>query len=161
MFENTLRYNVTMGIPASDGEIGSAVSTAGLDDVVNRLPRGLDSDVREKGVNLSGGEKQRLALARGVFAIRDSSLILLDEPTGSVDPATEMMIFKSLFNDLSGRCVVSVLHRLHLVRLFDYVYVMKGGMIVEEGTFESIRAARGEFSRLWAKYLADDHGRHN
>ena len=160
IFENTIRYNVTMGISATEEEVESAISTAGFSDIVNRLPKGLDSDVREKGVNLSGGEKQRLALARGIFSIQDSSLILLDEPTGSVDPATEMMIFKTLFELLSGRCVVSVLHRLHLVRLFDYVYVMKQGKIVEEGTFDNICNARGEFSRLWDKYLAEDDNDH-
>ena len=161
IFENTIRYNVTMGISASEKEVESAISTAGFSDIVNRLPKGLDSDVREKGVNLSGGEKQRLALARGIFAIQDSSLILLDEPTGSVDPATEMTIFETLFDLLSGRCVVSVLHRLHLVRLFDYVYVMKQGKIVEEGTFDNICNAQGEFARLWDKYQAEDNKNHN
>ena len=161
IFENTIRYNITMGISAREKEVELAIAIAGFSDIINRLPRGLDSDVREKGVNLSGGEKQRLALARGIFAIQDSSLVLLDEPTGSVDSATEMMIFKKLFEHLSGRCVVSVLHRLHLVRLFDYVYVMKQGKIVEEGTFDSISNAQGEFSRLWDKYQAEDNRDHN
>ncbi|WP_442601030.1 ABC transporter ATP-binding protein [Paenibacillus sp. KN14-4R] len=156
IFENTVRYNITMGMPASDEEIDSAIWAAGFSDVVEKLPNGLDSDIREKGVNLSGGQKQRLALARGVFSIRDSSIVLLDEPTSNVDPATEMLIFKRLFERLSGKCMVSVLHRLHLVRYFDYVYVFKHGKIVEEGTFDNLCHANGEFTRLWSKYLAED-----
>jgi len=70
------------------------------------------------------------------------------------------MIFETLFKYLSGRCIVSVLHRLHLVRLFDYVYVMKQGKIVEEGTFDDICNAQGEFTRLWDKYLAEDNENH-
>jgi ATP-binding cassette subfamily B protein len=127
-----------------------------FNDVAERLPQGLESDVREKGVNLSGGEKQRLALARGIFSIRDSSIILLDEPTASVDPATEMTIFKRLLEHLSEKCVINVLHRLHLVRLFDYVYVLKRGEIVEEGSFDDLCNANGEFSRLWNKYQAQE-----
>ena len=142
-------------IPALALMTTAAVSTAGFGAIVDRLPHGLDSDVREKGVNFSGGEKQRLALARGLFAVRDSSLVLLDEPTGSVDPATEMMIFARLFARFPDRCLVGVLHRLHLVRLFDYVYVMRQGRLVEEGDFASLRDAGGEFSRLWDKYRAE------
>lgn len=156
IFENTVRYNITMGMPATEEDIQTAIWTAGFSDVVHGLPNGLDSDIREKGVNLSGGQKQRLALARGIFAVRDSSIVLLDEPTSNVDPATETVIFKRLFERLSGKCVVSVLHRLHLVRHFDYVYVFKQGNIVEEGTFRELCSADGEFSRLWNEYLAEE-----
>lgn len=155
IFENTIRHNITMGIPAADEEIQAAISVAGFDQVIKELPDGLESDIREKGVNLSGGEKQRLALARGVFAIRDSSIVLLDEPTSNIDPRTEMMIFEKLLDMLDGRCVISSLHRLHLVRLFDYVYVMKQGRIIEEGTFTDLCSKQGEFARLWATYQAE------
>jgi ABC-type multidrug transport system fused ATPase/permease subunit len=157
IFENTIRHNITMGIPAEEAEVVNAVRIAGFDQVIGGLPDGLGSDIREKGVNLSGGEKQRLALARGVFAIRDSSIVLLDEPTSNIDPLTEMMIFERLFELLADRCVISSLHRLHLVRLFDYVYVMREGRIVEEGTFADLCTRGGEFSRLWAVYQADEH----
>ncbi len=159
IFENTIRHNITMGIPACDDEIQAALLVAGFDTVVERLVGGLDSDIREKGVNLSGGEKQRLALARGVFAIQDSSIVLLDEPTSSVDPRTEMLIFERLLKHLDGRCVISSLHRLHLVRLFDYVYVMMQGRIVEEGTFAHLCTQGGEFARLWGIYRAQDDDR--
>ena len=156
IFENNIRYNVTMGMMATDKEIEKAIHIAGFSEIVERLPNGLDSDIREKGVNLSGGEKQRLALSRGIFAIRDSSIVLLDEPTSNVDPATEVTIFQRLFDYLSDKCIVSVLHRLHLVRMFDYVYVLKGGEIVEEGTFDELKEKNGEFARLWDKYLAEE-----
>lgn len=152
IFENTIRHNITMGIPATEEEVLAAIRVAGFDQVVDGLPNGLESDIREKGVNLSGGERQRLALARGVLSIQDSSVVLLDEPTSNIDPHTEMVIFERLFDLLENRCVVSSLHRLHLVRLFDYVYVIKQGQLVEEGTFDDLCGRSGEFARLWAAY---------
>ncbi|MDP5276009.1 ABC transporter ATP-binding protein [Chengkuizengella axinellae] len=157
IFENTIRNNITMGMHTSEEEVQKAIQIASFHHVVDRLPDGLESDIREKGVNLSGGEKQRLALARGIYSIRDSSMILLDEPTSSVDPATEMSIFKKLFGHLSDKCVVCVLHRLHLVQHFDYVYVFKEGKVVEEGTFSDLRNLNGEFTRLWNRYLTDEN----
>ncbi|CAG7637231.1 Putative multidrug export ATP-binding/permease protein [Paenibacillus allorhizosphaerae] len=159
IFENTIRYNITMGMLATDEDLLSAIRIAGFGDVLERLPNGLESDVREKGVTLSGGEKQRLALARGIFSIQDSEIVLLDEPTSNVDPSNEWNIFEALFEHLSGRCVVSVLHRLHLVQHFNYVYVFKKGTIVEEGTFADLCGRNGEFTRLWNKYLADGDAR--
>jgi ABC-type multidrug transport system fused ATPase/permease subunit len=156
IFENTLRYNVTMGIPATDDEIGAAVRTAGFEPVVANQPKGLETDIREKGVNLSGGERQRLALARGALAIRDSRIVLLDEPTSNVDPGTERAIFARLFETLDDRCVIASIHRLHLARLFDSICVMKRGRIVEEGTFEELVGQNGEFARLWATYQAEE-----
>jgi ABC-type multidrug transport system fused ATPase/permease subunit len=101
--------------------------------VLARLPAGLKTDIAEKGVNLSGGEKQRLAVARGVFAARSSDIILLDEPTSSVDPVNELLMYEKIFSEFADRCIVSSIHRLHLLRLFDHVIVMQEGRIVEEG----------------------------
>jgi len=148
ILENTIRYNIIMGMSASEESLQSALSVSCFDEVAGRLPRELESDIREKGVNLSGGEKQRLSLARGAFAVKDSSVVLLDEPTSSVDPATELKIFHRLFEFLSERCVVCALHRLHLVRHFDHVYVLSQGKLVEEGTFDQLCQRRGEFARL-------------
>ncbi|HEY0272138.1 MAG TPA: ABC transporter ATP-binding protein, partial [Chitinophaga sp.] len=99
--------------------------------------------------NLSGGQKQRLALARGILAARESELVLLDEPTSSVDPKTEMQIYEDLFQAFAGKAVISSLHRLHLLRLFDYVYVLRQGRIVEEGSFAHLRAHGPVFRELW------------
>lgn len=160
IFENTIRYNITMGVPATEDEIHLAMWTAAFSDVVKKLPSGLDTDMREKGVNFSGGQSQRLALARGIFSIRDSSIVLLDEPTSNVDPSTEMVIFERLFGRLSEKCIVCALHRLHLLKLFDYIYVFKEGQIVEEGSLDELLTLRGEFTRLWGQYGLDDRNRH-
>ena len=156
IFENTINYNITMGIPARQEEIETCAKIACFNDVVDKLDMGYESDIRENGVNLSGGEKQRLALARGIFAVKDSSIVLLDEPTGSLDPSTEMQVYTQIFQEMQDKCIVSVLHRLHLLYLFDYIYVFKNGTIVQEGTFEELQRVDGEFIRLWNEYQVEE-----
>lgn len=158
VFENTISYNITMGVQASQDEIEKCAKMACFHDVVTRLEKGYESDIRENGVNLSGGEKQRLALTRGLFAVRDNSIVLLDEPTGSLDPSTEMQVYKQVFDEMSDKCIVSVLHRLHLLSLFDYIYVFKRGSIVEEGTFKDLLESDGEFKKLWNEYQVEQNG---
>lgn len=139
IFENTIEYNITMGIPHSKEDVMKAVELACFDKVLKKLPHGLETNIREKGVNLSGGERQRLALARGIFAGRNSSLILLDEPTSSVDGPNEVRIYEGVFNEFKDKCIVSSIHRLHMLKFFDYVYVFDNGALVESGTFEELR----------------------
>ncbi|GAC1424720.1 MAG: ABC transporter ATP-binding protein [Flavisolibacter sp.] len=138
IFENTIAYNVTLGLPFSKEEIMDVCEVAHFSEVIQQLPHGLQTDIKEKGVNLSGGEKQRLALARGILASKDSEVILLDEPTSSVDPKTEAMIYQKIFKRFSDRAIISSIHRLHLLDLFDYIYVLDKGKIIEEGTFSQI-----------------------
>lgn len=149
IFENTIAYNITLGLPFSEAEILAVCGTAHFTEVIGSLPQGLESDIREKGVNLSGGQKQRLALARGILAARDSSLVLLDEPTSSVDPRTEAMIYDDLFTAFSDKAIISSIHRLHLLPRFDYIYVLHQGRIVAEGGFEDLRAHNPLFLELW------------
>ncbi len=149
-FENTLRYNISFGVEAADAEVRPVVDMACLGPVIAPLPQGLDTDIRERGVNLSGGQKQRLALARGLFAARDSSLLLMDEPTSSLDPITEAEIFTRIFAALPDTCIVAAIHRLHLLDRFDYIYVMENGGIIEEGTLPDLLARGGTLERLWA-----------
>ncbi len=156
IFENTIKYNITMGIEVKEEEIYQAIHLAGFDEVLKRLPKGFETSIQEKGVNLSGGEKQRLALARGIFAMKNSSLVLLDEPTGSLDPATEMQIYTNIFHSSGDKCIVSVLHRLHLVKMFDYIYVFKEGKVVQEGTFDELSTEEGQFRYLWDMYVNED-----
>lgn len=155
IFENTISYNITMGITAHQDEIERCAKMACFHDVVSRLDKGYDSDIRENGVNLSGGEKQRLALTRGLFAVKGSSIVLLDEPTGSLDPSTEMRVYTQIFQEMSEKCVVSVLHRLHLLNMFDYIYVFKNGSIVQHGTLDKLQSIDGEFIRLWNQYQVE------
>jgi ABC-type multidrug transport system fused ATPase/permease subunit len=123
--------------------------SAHFSEVVRQLPDGLNADIREKGVNLSGGQKQRLALARGILAAADSQLVLLDEPTSSVDPRTEMQIYQKLFDTFSDKAIVSSIHRLHLLPLFDYIYIMDKGRIVAEGSFTSLLYECELFQEMW------------
>jgi len=158
IFENTLAYNITLGLPFSEEEILQVCESAHFTEVVHQLPQGLGSDIREKGVNLSGGQKQRLALARGILAARDSDLVLLDEPTSSVDPRTEALIYERLFQAFSDKAVISSIHRLHLLARFDYVYVLHQGSIIAEGSFEYLRDNNAAFQEMWKQSLASKMG---
>ncbi|HMH21502.1 MAG TPA: ABC transporter ATP-binding protein [Puia sp.] len=149
IFENTIAYNVTLGLPFPEEEIMQVCDSAYFSEVIRQLPLGLASDIREKGVNLSGGQKQRLALARGILAARDSDLVLLDEPTSSVDPRTEALIYEGLFRTFSDKAIISSMHRLHLLGRFDYVYVLQNGRIADEGSFEWLRDNSPIFQDLW------------
>ncbi|MFN8354378.1 MAG: ABC transporter ATP-binding protein [Spirosomataceae bacterium] len=149
IFENTIEYNITLGLPFHETDIMQVCETAHFAEVIKHLPNGVASNIQEKGVNLSGGQKQRLALARGVLAARSSDIVLLDEPTSSVDPKTEVQIYDKLFQEFSGKAILSSLHRLHLLTKFDYVYILQNGRLVDEGTFEQLRQNSPIFQDLW------------
>ncbi|MEM6377081.1 MAG: ABC transporter ATP-binding protein, partial [Bacteroidota bacterium] len=149
IFENTIEYNITLGLPTTADEVEKACKLAHFSSVVKQLPNGLETDIKEKGVNLSGGQKQRLALARGVLAAKTSSLALMDEPTSSVDPKTEAMIYEQLFAAFKDKAVISSLHRLHLLPGFDYIYLMENGRIIAEGSFVTLRKHSPAFQEMW------------
>jgi len=149
IFENTILYNITLGLPFSEEEVMEVCQTAHLTDMIAQLPLGLETKIQEKGVNLSGGQKQRLALARGILAARSSTLVLMDEPTSSVDPRTEVLLYDKLFQTFADKAVISSLHRLHLLHQFDYVYVMQNGRIMDEGTYQDLRLNSSLFGQLW------------
>ena len=149
IFENTILYNITLGLPFSEEEVQEVCKAAHFSSVAASLPKGFESNIKEKGVNLSGGQRQRLALARGILAAKDSSIVLLDEPTSSVDPKTEMLIYDHLFATFRDKAVISSLHRLHLLNKFDYVYIMDNGRIVDEGSFDALRKGSEIFQELW------------
>lgn len=150
IFESTIKYNITLGVKHEEEELNRIVSIAHFGEVINQLPNGYDSKIQEKGVNLSGGQKQRLALARGIFAAKESELVLLDEPTSSVDPKTEVLIYDRLFEEFSDKAVLSALHRLHLLPKFDYIYVMDQGKVIDEGSFEELLKSSAAFQDMWA-----------
>lgn len=150
IFENTVEYNITLGLPFGDEEVLRACDTSRFADIVKFLPEGLDTAIQEKGVNLSGGQKQRLALARGVLAARDSNIVLLDEPTSSVDPKTEFEIYHKMLSEFSDKAVISTLHRLHLLPMFDYIYILRNGRVVDEGSFIELRSRSLIFQEMWS-----------
>jgi ABC-type multidrug transport system fused ATPase/permease subunit len=149
IFENTIAYNVTLGLPFTDEAIMKVCSGAQFNEVLKTLPDGLKTDIREKGVNLSGGQKQRLALARGILAAEESDLILLDEPTSSIDPVTEARIYENLFSEFSNKVIISSIHRLHLLAHFDYIYILDAGKIIDEGSFEDLLQRSARFRTMW------------
>ena len=149
IFENTIEYNITLGLPYEASELENICQAVYFQEVIEQLPNGLQSNIVEKGVNLSGGQKQRLALARGVFAANESDIILLDEPTSSVDPKTELKIYERLFEQFADKAVVSSLHRLHLLTKFDYIYVLEQGQIVAKGTLPALLVNSPHFQSLW------------
>ncbi len=152
IFENTLMYNVTFGIETAPEHIADAVRLARFDSVIDRLPNWLETNIKEKWVNLSWGEKQRLALARWLFMARDQDIIIMDEPTSSVDPANETIIYKSIFQEYPNKCIISAIHRLHLLPMFDMIYLFDNGEIVESGSFAELLAQKWRFSVLWEQY---------
>ncbi len=152
IFESSIAENITMGVGDQDARMIRAAEIAEFASVAAMLPQSYATDIREKGVNLSGGQKQRLALARGLFSAADSSILLLDEPTSSVDAGTELRIFQNLFAAYPETTIVASLHRLHLLPRFDYIYVMEGGKIVEEGRFDDLVARKGALKKFWDKY---------
>lgn len=155
IFENTILYNITLGLPFSSEEVMQACEEAQFLDVLNKLPEGLNTFIQEKGVNLSGGQRQRLALARGILAARNSDIVLMDEPTSSVDPRTEKQIYTSMFETFHGKSVISSLHRLHLLTQFDYIYILRNGQVVDEGTFEHLNRYSLAFQEMWAHQKTD------
>ncbi|MBS3094681.1 ABC transporter ATP-binding protein [Candidatus Pacearchaeota archaeon] len=151
IFNNTIKYNITMDLPAKKEELEKVIEMAQFKKVVERLEKGLDTNVLEKGVSLSGGEKQRLALARGLLAARNSDIILLDEPTSSVDSLNEMKIHENIFKNFKNKTIVSSIHRLHLLNKFDYIYLFEKGKIIAEGNINEIRT-HPKFRYLLNKY---------
>ncbi len=153
IFATTIRENITLGVEYDDEHLKIFTDMARLTQVVDRLPKKLESSIVEKGVNLSGGEKQRLALARGLLASTDKDIILLDEPTSSVDFQNELQIFKNIFESFPQQAIIASVHRLHLLSLFDTVYFFEGGKIIANGTFEELKKSSPDFQKLWEKYI--------
>jgi ABC-type bacteriocin/lantibiotic exporter with double-glycine peptidase domain len=155
IFENTILYNITLGLNFHEDDVKNACEVAQFDSVVDQLPHGFETNIMEKGVNLSGGQKQRLALARGILASKSSDLVLMDEPTSSIDPRTERGIYENLFRTFQGKTVISSLHRLHLLHYFDYIYILKDGCIVDKGTFEELRRYSLVFKEVWEHQVSE------
>ena len=154
IFSNTIEYNVSVDTEQSEKELLEDIDAACFTEVLSRLPHGLKTNIAEKGVNLSGGEKQRLALARGIFAAKQSDILLLDEPTSSVDSMNELQIHRNIFARFPDRCIVASIHRLHLLPLFDQVYVLRDGILIESGAPKDLMQGNGVLAAQWKAYEA-------
>jgi ABC-type multidrug transport system fused ATPase/permease subunit len=152
LFTDTIRSNVTFGLEANESELLRAIALAQFSTTLERLPKGLDTNIAEKGVNLSGGEKQRLALARGLFFARDCDILLMDEPTSSVDTLNERLIYSNVLKSYADKCIVSSIHKLHLLDMFDYIYLFANGRLVEHGPLRALLGQNGVLCEMYAAY---------
>jgi len=148
LFDDTVRENVRLGKPgASDAEVVAAARAANLHDVVVALPRGYDTRVGERAVRLSGGEKQRLSVARAL--LKDAPVLLLDEATSSVDAESEALIQEAITRLARGRTVLVIAHRLATVRGADRILVLDHGAVVEQGRHEELLALGGRYAQTY------------
>lgn len=153
IFDGTLRENLTFNHPIEPARLEAVIQQVGLAGLVSRLPKGLETTVGERGARLSGGERQRLAFGR--VLLQDPRLVILDEPTASLDSLTEDFITRGLVPFLRGRTVVIVAHRLQTVQGADQVIVLDGGQIVQQGAFAELVSRDGKFRQMWEKQIQE------
>ena len=151
IFKTTILENVRAARPeAAVDEVMAALHAAQCDDIIEKLPQGIDTKIGSDGTYLSGGEQQRIALARAV--LKDAPIVLLDEATAFADPENEVLIQKALRNLTNDRTVVMIAHRLSTVVGADRIIVLDNGQIVEEGTHEKLLENGGLYAHMWEEY---------
>jgi ATP-binding cassette subfamily B protein len=157
LFVGTMRANLAFARPdATDEEVWDAVRLVGLDDLVDTLPDGLDTEVHERGVSLSSGERQLLALGRAFLA--RPRVLVLDEATSNLDLQSEIKVEKALDVLLEGRTAVIVAHRLSTAMRADRIVVVDGGRITEIGTHDELVALGGRYTDMYASWISHSHG---
>jgi ABC-type transport system involved in Fe-S cluster assembly fused permease/ATPase subunit len=148
LFNDTLRYNVAYGrLDATHEELEAATERAQLLPFIERLPQGWDTKVGERGLKLSGGEKQRVGIARVV--LKDPRILILDEATSSLDSVTEADVQAALEEASKGRTTIVVAHRLSTVASADRIVVLADGAVAEQGTHAELITHDGVYAELW------------
>lgn len=150
VFDGTVRENILLESKAEDAALWQALEMVELARTVRAMPQGLDTPIGEKGAILSGGERQRLALAR-LFFLKDERLIILDEATSSLDNITEDRVMARLLSHLKGRTLICIAHRLHCLRNFDEIVLLKDGKISCQGNFDEMEKKSEDFRALLKK----------
>ena len=151
LFKASLLDNIRMARPDATGEeVVAAAKAAQADEFIRALPQGYETVYGSDGVHLSGGEKQRVSIARAILA--DRPIVVLDEATAFADPENEHLIQKAFAELMAGKTVVMIAHRLSTVVGADQILVIDDGRIMERGRHEDLLAAKGAYARLWNLY---------
>jgi len=147
LFRGTIRENIAYGRPgATDEEVVAAAKVANADEFIGRMPHGYDTVVGERGDTLSGGQRQRIGIARAV--IRNSPIMILDEPTAALDTESEHLVIDALRELMKGRTVIMIAHRLSTISQADKIIVLKDGVVAEEGSHSELLARNGVYAEL-------------
>ena len=155
LFNDTVRNNIAYGdIDRTEDEIVSAANAANAHDFIMKLPKGYDSNIGELGTKLSGGEKQRLSIARAL--LKNAPILILDEATSSLDTEAEIEVQEALDNLMKGRTTLVIAHRLSTIRNADRIIALVNGEIVEEGNHETLMDKKGEYFRLYNLQFKDE-----
>ncbi|MCB2128355.1 MAG: ABC transporter ATP-binding protein/permease [Rhodobacteraceae bacterium] len=155
LFNDTVLYNIAYGRPeASRDEMIAAAKAAKIHDFIMSLPEGYDTRVGERGLKLSGGEKQRVGIARTL--LKNPPILLLDEATSALDSQTERDIQDSLRAMGEGRTVITIAHRLSTISDCDRIVVLEKGVVIEEGTHDALLARGGRYAAMWARQSTDE-----
>jgi subfamily B ATP-binding cassette protein MsbA len=148
LFRATVAQNIAYGKPqATREEIIRAARLANADEFIDRMPDGYDTMIGERGVTLSGGQRQRITIARAI--IRNSPILILDEPSAGLDAESEKLVFDALGNLMEGKTSIVIAHRLATVRSADVIFVVDQGRVVEQGTHDELLETGGLYSRLY------------
>ena len=155
LFNDTVRYNIAYGRDdPDDAAIRQAAADAAILPFIESLPQGFETEVGERGLKLSGGEKQRVAIARTL--LKDPPILLLDEATSALDTRTEQDILATLRRVSSGRTTLAIAHRLSTISDADKIIVIDAGRVAEQGTHAQLLRHEGLYAEMWARQLAED-----